>query len=107
MLTLEEVEVISAQMVGLVIFTVGTVLSEDAGAEEVTVRVSVPLLPAASCAVTVITFVPLCRPTDAMLQVVVPLENPLPPRSFDHDTAVTPRLSDEVPPIVMTDDVVA
>jgi hypothetical protein len=52
------------------------------------------------------TFVPLCRAIVGMLQLVVPLEKPLPPRSFLHVTAVTPLLSDDVPPSVTTEDVV-
>jgi hypothetical protein len=39
-----------------------------------------------------------------MLQLVVPLEKPLPPRSFLHVTAVTPLSSDDLPPSVTTDD---
>ena len=72
-----------------------------------TVKTSVPLLFAASCAVTVMMFVPLCKPTDATLQLVVPVVNPVPPRSFDQLTAVTPRSSEDVPPIVKTEEVVA
>jgi len=32
-----------------------------------------------------------------MLQIVVPLAMPMPPRSFDHDTSVTPTSSEAVP----------
>jgi hypothetical protein len=64
----------------------------------VTVRVSVPVLPAASRAVTVSTFAPLCSAMLLAVQLVVPLAVPLPPRSFVHVTWVTPTLSDAVPP---------
>jgi hypothetical protein len=49
-------------------------------------------------------FAPLFSGIDGTLQLVVPLENPVPPRLFDHVTAVTPRLSDDVPPRVTTAD---
>jgi len=64
---------------------------------------SVPVLPAASCAVIVMMFAPLWRAIPA-LQFVVPLATPLPPRSFDHLTCVTPTLSVAVPPSVTVDD---
>jgi len=41
--------------------------------------------------------VPLCRPIDDTLQLVVPVAVPLPPRSLTHVTALTPRLSAAVP----------
>ena len=66
--------------------------------EYVTVTVSTPELPAASNAVTVMTFVPFCSGMPDALQVVVPDATPLPPRSLDHLTCVTPTLSVAVPP---------
>ncbi len=65
-----------------------------------TVNVAVPVLPAASRAVTVMTFDPGCSATLAD-QLVVPVAVPLPPpRLFAQLTCVTPTLSDAVPPIV-------
>jgi hypothetical protein len=52
----------------------------------VTVKASVPVLPAASRAVTVSTFAPLCRAMPFAVQLVVPLAVPLPPRSLVHVT---------------------
>ena len=54
-------------------------------------------LPAASRAVTVRTFVPSWRAMPLADQEVVPVAVPLPPRSFDQVTWVTPTLSDAVP----------
>jgi hypothetical protein len=55
----------------------------------------------------VITFEPTSRGTDGTLQFVVPLEKPLvvllSGQVTAQVTAVTPRLSDEVPPSVSTD----
>ena len=56
------------------------------------------MFPAASRAVTVMTFEPVCSAMLATLQLVVPEAVPLPPRSFDQVTCVTPMLSDAVPP---------
>jgi hypothetical protein len=69
-----------------------------AEAEYSTVSTSVPELPAPSCAVTVMTLVPVCKPIAGTLHVVVPDAEPLPPRLFDQLTDVTPTLSDAVPP---------
>src|SRR5439155_12359629 len=66
----------------------------------VTVRLDVAVLPAASCAVTVSTFVPSWRAIPLAVQLVVPLAVPLPPRLLAHVTWVTPTLSDAVPPNV-------
>jgi hypothetical protein len=66
----------------------------------VTVKVSVPVLPAASRAVTVSTFAPIWRAIPLAVQLVVPLAVPLPPRLLFHVTWVTPALSDAVPPSV-------
>src|SRR2546429_8762078 len=74
--------------------TVGGVVST------VTVSVAVAVLPAASCAVTVSTFVPSWRAIPLAVQLVVPLAVPLPPRLLAHVTWVTPTLSDAVPPSV-------
>jgi len=65
----------------------------------VTLAVAV-LLPAASCAVTVSTFVPGWMGIPLAVQLVVPLAVPLPPRLFTHVTWVTALLSDAVPPSV-------
>ncbi len=58
-------------------------------------------LPAASLAVTVITFVPAARLMLVTDQLVVPLAVPVPPAEFDHVTEVTPTLSLAVPPKLM------
>ena len=68
-----------------------------------TVKVSVAVLPAASRAVMVSTFVPVCRPIPLAVQLVVPVVVPVPPRLFAQLTCVTPTLSAAVPPSV-TDD---
>jgi hypothetical protein len=83
--------------VGEVMITVGTVVS---GKDNVTVKVSVAMLPAASRAVTVSTFDPGWRTIPVAVQLVVPVAVPLPPRLFAHVTWVTPMLSDAVPPSV-------
>jgi hypothetical protein len=62
------------------------------------VRVSVPVFPAASRAVTVSTFGPARRGIPVTVQLVVPLAVPLPPRSFAQVTWVTPTVSAAVPP---------
>src|SRR3990172_6494978 len=72
--------------------TVGGVASAS------TVSVAVPVLPAASRAVTVSTLVPGWRVIPLADQVVVPVAVPLPPRSFAQVTRVTPMLSVVVPP---------
>jgi len=79
--------------VGEVIATVGSVVSL-----KVTVKLAVAPLPAASCAVTVTTFVPSWSPIPLAVQLVVPMAVPLPPRPFAHVTCVTPTLSDAIPP---------
>jgi len=58
---------------------------------------SVLVLFAASRAVTVMTFAPLCSVTPVMLQLVVPVAVPLPPRSLLQLTCVTPTASAAVP----------
>ena len=65
-----------------------------------TVTVSVPALPAASRAVTVITLEPLTRVMPEADQLVVPVAVPLPPWLLVHVTWVTPMLSEAVPPRV-------
>src|SRR3972149_5057677 len=75
--------------------TVGAVVSVKE-----TVRVAVPVLPAASRAVTVRTFVPGWRAMPVTDQIAVPAAVPLPPRSLDQDTWVTPMSSAAVPPSV-------
>ena len=64
-----------------------------------TVRVSLAALPAASLAVTVMTFWPLDRAMALLLQVLVPLQVPLPPRLFVQRTEETALLSEAVPPM--------
>src|SRR3972149_1453692 len=61
---------------------------------------AVPVLPAASRAVTASTFVPAWRAIPLADQDVVPEAVPLPPRSLDQLTWVTPELSAAVPPRV-------
>jgi hypothetical protein len=85
-------------LVGDVMDTVGRVVS---GLVYVTIKESVPALPAASIAVTVMTFAPDMSGTPERLQFAVPVATPLPPRSLDHRTCVTPTLSDAVPLIVI------
>ena len=65
---------------------------------------SVPVRPAASRLVTVMTLLPAVSGTDAD-QDVVPVAVPLPPAAFDQVTLVTPTLSAAVPPKA-TDEVV-
>ena len=67
---------------------------------KVTVKLAVAVLPAASRAVTVSTFVPGWSAIPLAVQLVVPVAVPLPPRLFAHVTWVTPTLSDAVPPSV-------
>ena len=61
---------------------------------------SVAEFPAASLAVTVMTFWPLDRAMPDLLQLVVPLQVPLPPRLFVQLTRVTFTLSVAVPPML-------
>ncbi len=60
-------------------------------------RTPLPVLPAASRAVTVSTLIPVCSTMPLADQVVVPAAVPLPPRSLLHVTCVTPTLSAAVP----------
>jgi hypothetical protein len=64
---------------------------------------AVPVFPAASRAVIVSTFVPVCRPIPLAVQLVVPVALPLPPRLLAHVTWVTPMLSAAVPPSVIAE----
>jgi hypothetical protein len=91
-----------ALLVGVVIVTVGCTVSA-----KVTVNVSVCVLPAASRAVTVITFDPVCSAIDVALQLAVPVAIPLPPRLFTQSTCVTALLSVLVPLNASVADVVA
>ena len=59
-----------------------------------------PLLPAASRAMTVSTLTPGCSTIPLAVQFVVPLAVPLPPWLLLHVTCVTPTLSAAVPPSV-------
>jgi hypothetical protein len=68
---------------------------------------SVPVLPAASRAVTVTTFAPDWSAIEAIVQDVVPEAVPEPPRSFAHVTCVTPTLSEAVPPSETAEEAVA
>jgi hypothetical protein len=81
---------------------VESVLVED----RVSVFEALALLPAASRAVRVMTFVPVASGIPATLQFVVPVATPLPPRSLDHVTCVTPTLSDAEPLKSIDEDVV-
>jgi hypothetical protein len=65
------------------------------------VIVSVPVFPAASLAVRVMTLFPSCRVMSGTDQLVVPEAEPEPPLSLDQVAWVTPKLSEDVPPIVM------
>jgi hypothetical protein len=82
-------------LVGDVIVTTGFVLS--VAVDEVTVSVSVLVLPAASRAVIVRVCEPLTRWMPAADQEVVPVATPEMPFELDHVTCVTPTLSDAVP----------
>ena len=62
-----------------------------------TVSAFVEALPAASRAVIVITFEPVCRGTLLTVQFAVPMAFPLPPRLLAHMTCVTPTASLDVP----------
>ena len=79
--------------VGAVRATVGGVVSL-----KVTVRLAVPVFPAASRAVTVTVLEPSWRAIGLVVQLLVPVAAPLPPRLFTHVTWVTPTLSPAVPP---------
>ena len=92
LLLVEYVELV----VGEVMVIEGSVVS---GGVYVTVSTSVPVLLAASLAVTVITLVPLYNVIPLRLHEVVPLQTPLPPLLLDQVTWVTPTLSEAVPPM--------
>lgn len=64
----------------------------------VTLKLRLALLPAASRAVTVSVFVPGCRTMPPADQLVVPLAMPLPPALLVQATWLTPTLSAAVPP---------
>jgi hypothetical protein len=90
--------------VGAPIVIVGAVESD---AEYVTVKMSVPTFPAASRALTVMTFEPTCNPMDDAAQLVVPDALPPPPRLLLQLTDETPTLSEALPPIeIVAPDVV-
>ena len=72
----------------------------------VTVRVSVPVFPAASLAVAVKTLLPDCKVIPFAVQEVVPDAVPEPPRELAHVTEVTAVLSDAVPPKLIAEEVV-
>ncbi len=65
---------------------------------DVTVIRSVDVWPAASLAVTVITFAPGASGSPAIDHDVVPTATPEPPRSLLQRTSLTPNASDAVPP---------
>jgi hypothetical protein len=74
--------------------------SESSGGLYVTVIVSVPELPAASVAVTVMTLIPLCRAIpdmDHVDQEVVVIALPVAPVRFAQVTPVMPALPETVP----------
>jgi hypothetical protein len=79
-------------VVGEVIAIVGAVASVS-----VAVKLEVAVLPAASRAVTVMTFAPATRRIPLAVQLAVPLAAPVPPRLLAHVTCVTPTLSLAVP----------
>jgi hypothetical protein len=81
--------------VGEVMLIVGAVVSGVCG--RVTVSTALAELPAWSCATTVICVEPACNPMLPVLQEVVPEAVPLPPRSADQVTWVTPTLSAATP----------
>src|SRR5207249_1188337 len=96
----EELVLLDADPVlGEVIVTVGGMASTP-----VTVKLAVAVLPAASWAVTVTTFVSSWMGIPLAVQLVVPVAVPLPPRLFAHVTWVTPTLSAAVPPSVRGED---
>src|SRR4029453_8575850 len=64
---------------------------------KLTVMLRLPVVPAASRAVTVSTLAPGWSTIPAPDQLVVPVAVPLPPRSLLHVTWVTPTLSVAVP----------
>jgi hypothetical protein len=89
----EEAVVYVGEEVGDVMAHVGAVPSY------ITVSVSVAVFPAASRATTAITLFPETSATEAIVQLVVPVAVPFAPVArFVHTTAVTPTLSDAVPP---------
>jgi len=72
-------------------------------AVDVTLSTATPVLPAASCAVTVMTVVPVGSAITGVLQPPVPNAVPVAPRSVAHVTWVTPTLSVAVPATVTLD----
>src|SRR5208283_3309270 len=62
------------------------------GRLKITFRLACPMFPAASFAETTMIFVPVCKLTPVMLQVVVPLAVPPPPRLLLQVTCTTPTL---------------
>ena len=78
--------------VGEVIVSVGAEVSV-----RVTVKAPIAVLPAASRAVTLSTFVPSWRTMPLAVQLALPVAVPPPPRLFAHVTWVTPTLSKAVP----------
>ena len=64
---------------------------------QVTARVAVAMLPAASRAVTVMTLTPFCRVMPVTDQEEVPAAVPLPPRLLAQITWVTATLSEADP----------
>jgi len=82
---------------------VGDVIVQVGGTRSILmVIVSMPVLPAALCAVMVIRLLPLERDKPIILQLVVPEAVPKPPvAAFVQVTLVTPTLSDAVPARLM------
>lgn len=66
-----------------------------------TVRISDPVLLAASRAVTVMALFPDCKGMVATDQEVVPEADPEPPLLFDQVIWVTPTLSEAEPPMLI------
>ena len=65
------------------------------------VIISVPVFPAASAAITAITFSPCARLIFETYQLTVPDADPEPPLSLNQVTKVTATLSEAVPPILI------
>src|SRR3989442_15596862 len=82
-----------AAAVGEVIETVGGTASTP-----VTVKLAVAVLPAASCAVTVSTFVPSWMGIPLAVQLVVPVAMPLPTSACPRGPWRTPAAAAAVPP---------
>jgi hypothetical protein len=104
-LTVRDVVEYVGPLVGEEIEMVGRVVSAGPVAR-VTVRDTAFSWPAASSALTWMTFVPVNSGIPLTLQFVVPVATPPPPRLFTHLTCQTATLSAAAPPIDIVEDVV-